>query len=285
LRFGWSDFSTTLILWLELVQVYQSESSGTGCGYESPMVEPFSDVLDAPGANRPAVLVLLRHAESARNLAKKGNRFFLDDEARKAVQGVPDHRTPLTARGRQQALQTGMALRRDFGLFDYAYHSGYQRTRETLEHVLGAYPDQERHRIQVRHHLFLRERDTGYTFDMTTAEAESAFPWLQDYWNTYGPIFGRPPGGESLADVAKRVYLFLSMLFRERGGRRVLVVTHGGTLWMFRMLLERWSWEEAEEQFRKGSVPQCSVTDYVFDAQSGRLMLHELTRVHWQDGS
>ena len=59
-------------------------------------------------ANRPALLVLLRHAESARNLAKKGNRFFLDDEARRAVQGVADHRTPLTARGRQQALQTGM---------------------------------------------------------------------------------------------------------------------------------------------------------------------------------
>jgi broad specificity phosphatase PhoE len=102
--------------------------------------------------------VLLRHAESARNVAKKGNRFFLDDEARKAVQGVPDHRTPLTNRGQQQALQTGMALRRDFGLFDYAYHSGYQRTRETLECVLNAYPTDERQRIQVRHHFFLRER-------------------------------------------------------------------------------------------------------------------------------
>jgi hypothetical protein len=29
---------------------------------------------------------------------------------------------------------------------------------------------------------------------MTTAEAEGAFPWLQDYWNTYGPVFGRPRG-------------------------------------------------------------------------------------------
>lgn len=243
------------------------------------------DVQDGPHTSRPTVLVLLRHAESARNVAKKGNRFFLDDEARKTVRGVPDHRTPLTPRGRQQAHQTGIALRRDFGLFDYAYHSGYRRTRETLEHVLAAYSEEERRRIQVRHHLFLRERDTGYTFDMTTAEAESAFPWLQDYWNTYGPIFGRPPGGESLADVAKRAYLFLSMLFRERGGQRVLVVTHGGTLWMFRMLLERWSWEEAEERFRTGSVPQCSVTDYVFDAECGRLVLHELTQVYWQDGS
>jgi hypothetical protein len=38
---------------------------------------------------RPALVVFARHAESARNVAKKGNRFFIDDEARKSVQGVP----------------------------------------------------------------------------------------------------------------------------------------------------------------------------------------------------
>ena len=225
----------------------------------------------------------MRHAESERNVAKKGNRFFLDDETRKSVRGVADHKTALTARGILQASRTGVALRRDYGLFDHAYHSGYRRTRETLQHLLSAYADDERTRIQLRHHLFLRERDTGYTFDMTTAEAEAAFPWLQPYWDTYGPIFGRPPGGESLADVAKRAYLFLGMLFRRCGGQRVLVVTHGGTLWMFRMLLECWSWEEAEERFRSGSVPQCSVTDYAYDAGAGRLVLRDLTRVFWRD--
>ncbi|MEZ5289098.1 MAG: histidine phosphatase family protein [Vicinamibacterales bacterium] len=233
----------------------------------------------AAAANRPASLVFLRHAESDRNRAKKGNRFFLDDEARRTVQGVPDHQTALTARGRRQALETGAGIRRDFGSFHYAYHSGYRRTRETLEHLLSAYPQDERALIEIRHHLFLRERDTGYTFDMTTAEAEAAFPWLQGYWNTYGPILGRPPGGESLADVAQRAYMFLSMLFRERAGQRVLVVTHGGTLWMFRMLLERWTWDEAAEHFRTGSVPQCSVTHYEFDPVAGRLVERVLTRV------
>jgi broad specificity phosphatase PhoE len=247
---------------------------------------PTSDVQEAASrTGRPALLVLVRHAESERNVAKMGNRFFLDDEARKSVQGIADHRTPLTDRGRRQASQTGVALRRSFGVFDHVYHSGYRRTHETLEHLLTAYPEQERSQVQLRHHLFLRERDTGYTFDMTSAEAESAFPWLQAYWTTYGPIFGRPPGGESLADVAKRAYLFLSMLFRDRGGQRVLVVTHDGTLWMFRMLLERWTWEEAEERIRTGSVPQCSVTDYAFEPKSGRLVLRELTRVHWASGT
>ena len=53
------------------------------------------------------------------------------------------------------------------------------------------------------------------------------------------PVFGRPPVGESLADVAQRAYLFLNMLFRDRSGQRVLVVTHGGTPWMFRVLVRR----------------------------------------------
>src|SRR5688572_8940988 len=123
------------------------------------------DATDSPApAGRPALLVLVRHAESERNVAKKGNRFFLDDESRKSVQGIADHRTALTPRGREQALQTGAALREKFGVFHYAYHSGYRRTRETLDGLLGNYSDEERARINVRHHLFLRERDTGHTF-------------------------------------------------------------------------------------------------------------------------
>jgi broad specificity phosphatase PhoE len=235
----------------------------------------------ASRAGRPALLVLVRHAESARNLAKKGNRFFLDDEARKPVAGVADHRTPLTARGRWQAEHTGPKLRKSHGAFDYAYFSGYERTRETLDGLISCYTPAERRRLQIRPHLFLRERDTGYTFDMTTAEAERAFPWLQAYWNTYGSVFGRPPGGESLADVAKRAYLFLGMLFRERAGQRVLVVTHGGTLWMFRMLLERWTWQEAEERMQTGTVPQCSATSYTYDPRARRLVLQDTTKVYY----
>ncbi|HXG53768.1 MAG TPA: hypothetical protein VNJ03_00165 [Vicinamibacterales bacterium] len=37
--------------------------------------------------------------------------------------------------------------------------------------------------MTVRHHLFIRERDGGHTYDMTDAQASAAFPWLQDYWN------------------------------------------------------------------------------------------------------
>jgi 2,3-bisphosphoglycerate-dependent phosphoglycerate mutase len=231
---------------------------------------------------RPSLLVLVRHAESARNVAKKGNTFFLDDESRKAVQGVADHRVPITDEGRRQAVVTGQAIRADLGSFDYVYHSGYRRTQETAEHILAAYTAEERARMRVRHHLFLRERDAGWTYDMTTDEAEAAFPWLQGYWDTFGRFFARPPGGESLAEVAERVYLFLGMLFRDRPGQRILVVSHGGTLRVFRYLLERWTHDEFLERWESEPVPNCAVTVYGHDEGGQRLALRALNAVHWR---
>lgn len=231
--------------------------------------------------SRPSLLVLVRHAESARNVAKKGNTFFLDDESRKAVQGIADHHVPITDEGRRQAELTGRALRADVGTFDFVYHSGYRRTQETAEHLLAAYTPGEREAMHVRHHLFLRERDAGWTYDMTTAEAEAAFPWLQGYWDTFGRFFARPPGGESLAEVAERVYLFLGMLFRDRPGKRILVVSHGGTLRVFRYLLERWTHDEFLERWESEPVANCAVTTYAYEAQAARLVLRGLNRIYW----
>jgi broad specificity phosphatase PhoE len=228
---------------------------------------------DAPrSATRPALLVLVRHGQSQRNVVKKANRFYLDEEARKSVKGVPDHLIELTDEGRRQARVTGVAIREQYGVFDYVVHSGYRRTVQTTEEIVAAYTSEERARMPVRHHLFVRERDGGHAYDMTDAEAQAAFPWLNDYWTTFGPFFARPPGGESLADVSQRVYNFLQKLSRTMGGRRVMVVTHGGTIWCFRYVLERWTYEEAEERFRTESIPNASIVWYQPDESTGRLV-------------
>ncbi len=231
--------------------------------------------------DRPSLLVLVRHAESERNVAKKDSVFFTDDEARRLVKGVADPDISLTDEGRRQARETGVALRRMFQSFDWVYHSGFRRTRETAEHLLEAWPDAERAAIQVRHHLFIRERDQGYAYDMTTEEARKAFPWLQEYWRTAGSFFACPPGGESLAQVCERVYLFLNTLFRDRPGKRILVVSHAATLRAFRFLLERWTYEEASERFHRETAPNCSVTTYQFDPLARRLVLRELNAMHY----
>ena len=223
--------------------------------------------------------MLVRHGQSQRNIARKKNRFFLDDEARRPILGIPDHRIGLTDTGWQQARETGRALRGQFGVFDQVYHSGYRRAADTAAAIFESYPSDERERMRVRHHLFIRERDQGHAYAMTDAEASAAFPWLQDYWNTFGPFFARPPGGESLAEVCERVYTFLQKLARTMAGKRVLLVTHGGTIWCCRYVLERWTYEEAEHRFETEQIRNCSVTWYALD--NGRLELKEAGVVHW----
>jgi broad specificity phosphatase PhoE len=241
-------------------------------------------VIDAPRppAERPDLLVLVRHGESERNVAKKDSMFYLDDEARKLVRGVADHRIALTPEGQRQARRTGAALRDRFGVFDHVYHSGYRRTVETADGILEAYTEAERASMRVRHDLFIRERDAGHAYDMTDAEAMAAFPWLQDYWQTHGPFFARPPGGESLAQVCERVYTFLHKLARTKAGQRILVVTHAGTMRCFRYVLERWPYEEAEHRFTHELIPNCSVTWYRYDPSRQALALGEAAQVYWR---
>lgn len=232
----------------------------------------------------PTLLVVVRHAESIRNQIKKDTVYFADDAARRVIRGTPDHQVPLTPAGHEQARQTGHAIRERFGVFDYVYTSGYTRTEETAQGLLEAYPDEERARIKVERNFYIRERDPGYAYDMTEAEAKAAFPWLEEYWRTFGPFFSRPPGGESLADVVARVDTFLAMLSREHDGQRVLLVVHGGTIRCLRFLLERWPYDKVSQLLAEDTPKNCGVTTYQRSA-TGELELVEYNRVYWTVGS
>lgn len=224
--------------------------------------------------NRPKQIILIRHAESARNIAKS-TTYFADEYARRHVKGVPDYKIPLTEAGEQHAKQTGEYLRKRFGTFDYIYHSGYKRTKDTLENILTAYSDEERRQMKIRHDAFIRERDPGFTYDMTETEATKAFPWLQEYWDTYGGFFAYPPGGESIAKMTERVYQFIGMLFDRRVNQKVLIITHGGTIRAFRFLLEHWDYERAIT-WPPGTQPKnCGITVYDYNTEERRLLLSE----------
>ncbi|MBI3292448.1 MAG: histidine phosphatase family protein [Elusimicrobia bacterium] len=228
-------------------------------------------------AQGPSLLVIVRHAESQRNEAKKDHIHFPDEAARAKVKGIPDHHIPLTPEGWRQSEAVGRLLRQQFGRFDGVYHSGYLRTIQTTEGILSAYPAAERRRMAVRAHVFIRERDSGYTYDMTTAEVEDAFPWITEYWDTFGGFFARPVGGESLAQVVERVHLFLNILARDHAGQKVLIVTHVGTLRCFRFLLEQWSYDQALAWLPGTKPGNCGIAVYVTDRSTHRLRLRDYT--------
>jgi broad specificity phosphatase PhoE len=231
---------------------------------------------------RPLRIIFIRHAESERNKAKKGATYFADEEARKTVRGIPDHKITLTPEGMIQAQKTGIYLKNKFGAPDYCYHSGYRRTEQTLEEILRAFPADESVKIKIRMNQFIRERDPGYAYDMTTEEAEAAFPWLHDHWQTFGGFLCRPPGGESLSDVSQRAYTFINMLFRDRNGKNIWVVTHGGTLRAIRFILERWTYDQALKWPRGQAPENCGITVYEFNEPDKRPVLVEYNAVAWR---
>lgn len=232
--------------------------------------------------DRPKRIVLVRHAESQRNEAKSRSVYFADDAARNRLRGIPDHKIKLTIEGIRQALVTGIQLREEFGVFDYIYHSGYKRTQETLDGILKAYNDEEKEKMKIRRDTDLRERDPGYAYDMTVEEAENAFPWLQKYWNTFGPIMSRPPGGESLADVVRRVRNFYETILRNRRiGDNVLVICHGGVIrsfrWLFQLSQHHGDFEWIDEEGPKN----CSVTPYEYNAETGKLVCTVYNKIYY----
>ena len=76
------------------------------------------------------------------------------------------------------------------------------------------------------------------------------------------------------------------MTERNRGGvsagNRVLVVSHAGTMWCLRYVLEGWTYAEADRRFTTEPMPNCAVTSYRLDASAGRLRLEEASQVYWR---
>lgn len=236
-----------------------------------------------PIIERPALLVIVRHAESERNVAKKGNVYFPDEESAACVKGVPDHETPITQKGAMQAWITGRYIRRRFGTFDVVYDSGYLRTEQTRDQILRAYTSEERERMKLRTSDRIRERDTGYAYDMTIEEAHRYFPWIKEYFKEFGYFYARPPGGESQSDVCERVYRFIGTLFAMRAGKKVLVVTHGGTARAFRYNLEKWTGKMYVEKIKEAELKNCGLIVYRYNHETGRLELEEHGTTFWKE--
>jgi broad specificity phosphatase PhoE len=117
---------------------------------------------------------------------------------------------PLNETGRAQARKLAEQLR---GLsFDAVYSSDLQRARETAEIVAAP------HGVPVRADPGLREIDIGAWSGLTRSQIEERFP------------NGERPDGETREQHAARVLATVERIARENAGRRILLVTHGGTM-------------------------------------------------------
>jgi broad specificity phosphatase PhoE len=198
--------------------------------------------------SRPALLILARHGESLYNRVKGSFPHYPDTPSGRRVTNIPEHRLPLTRRGRVQARRLGLHLHRTFGRFDKVYDSGYTRAVQTRQLALeAAYTPEEVAAMRPRSELLLRERENGLIRNMPPAVAARAVP-MYDLWERQfqeNPFLTRFPCGESVADVADRLRQFRALLIEHHAGEAVLVFCHSVVMKAMRVLLLREDVEQA----------------------------------------
>ena len=160
------------------------------------------------GAQEPTRLVLIRHGQTAWNLATR-------------IQGHSDE--PLNEHGHWQAAQTAQVLAdADFAAI---YTSDLARARDTALALARAQPAA----LAPVDVPGLRERHFGSFEGATFHEIDTQWPQAALQWRQRDVDFA-PPGGESLAEFNARVLSAAIVLAARHPGQAIAIVSHGGVL-------------------------------------------------------
>lgn len=159
----------------------------------------------APDLGAPATFVLLRHGETA-----------LTPEKRFSGSGGSDPELSATGRDQAERIARSLAAR---GTIEEIVSSPLRRCRETAAAVAA------RLGLEVRIEDGLRETDFGAWEGLTFAEVRERYGPDLDAWLASAKA-APTGGGESFAEVARRVAATRDRLTARYAGRTVLLVTH-----------------------------------------------------------
>lgn len=204
-------------------------------------------------------LLIIRHAESIRNVTMQGKVFFSHESEKTKT---PTRSVSLTKKGEHQALTLANTIlektrRGAISLPEIVLSSGFARADSTAKIVIqklseltqGTEDFNKKKEVVVKHNHLLRERDPGYGFEMTEEESQTFFPYLKQYWELEGKWFSTPPGGESLVSVMDRASLLLQSLIIDSRyiNKTVYAFSHGGFMMATKMVIQGISCGEADK--------------------------------------
>lgn len=226
----------------------------------------------------PRELVFVRHGESEANIAQRKNPEISDPAYKDLVNARADWRHRLTPRGIEQAKAAGDWLRDNLGglaTFDVRYFSPFVRTRETAGYLSG------QEDVKWTHEDRMIERDWGMFGRLSREEQEAMYPEMARE-KKLNPWYARLTGGESLMDVYARVRDMQATLAREYPEGKVLFVTHGDTMNVWRYALERMLPEEWETLDRDSerTFDNCSILHYTRVNPENPADVRE--KLHWR---
>ncbi|GGK36508.1 histidine phosphatase family protein [Nocardia camponoti] len=178
----------------------------------------------------------VRHGQSEANV------WFADPTTNIRHMRTTDADVELTDVGRWEARKLGQWLA---GLGsvqrpDLVVCSPYLRTRLTWALMAATATERNRHLRPIRTVVDerIRDREMGI-FDLFPQPAiRRASPSEAARRERLGDWWYRPPGGESIADVAMRVRSFLTELDAVAPGEQVLLVTHDAVLSALRYVID-----------------------------------------------
>ncbi|GAA5119982.1 histidine phosphatase family protein [Alloalcanivorax gelatiniphagus] len=211
------------------------------------------------GRRGPQELVLVRHGESAGNLADSAAR---DAEAERLELSARDADVELSANGEEQARALGrwVAGLAEAERPDVVVSSPYRRAADTARAALADLG------LEVLMDERLRERDLGLLDGLTGKGIRSRYPEEAKRRSHVGKFYYQPPSGESWADVALRTRSLLADLREAYDGRRVWLFTHQAVVMSYRYALEGLDEAALLEIDRTTPIPNASVTRYCKDA-------------------
>lgn len=205
----------------------------------------------------PRTLLLVRHAESAGNVA---NAAALEQGRHELDLALRDMDVPLSPLGEVQARDLGAALRNGAPP-DAVICSPYLRAVQTATVALEAAGVSSELVLDER----LREREFGILDRLTKHGIEARHPEQAAARAFLGKFFHRPPGGESWADVAMRVRGFVTDLRLDYADRNVIVFTHQAVIMVFRYVLESLTEAELLAVDQAHEVVNTGLTTYAAD--------------------
>jgi broad specificity phosphatase PhoE len=223
--------------------------------------------------NWPEQLIIVRHGQSAGNLARDAPHEAAVDRIALTAR---DADVPLSDLGCRQASALGhwYAGRSPDEQPEVLLCSPYCRARQTAEIFRsegGASIE-----TPICFDERLREKEFGILDGLTTLGVANLFPEQANFRRSLGKFYHRPPGGESWCDVILRLRSVLDTISLHHAGKRVMIFTHQVVVLCIRYILETLDEATILSIDRDGDVANCAVTHYCFDPsadESGILVL------------
>lgn len=226
-------------------------------------------------ARWPSILWLVRHGESAGNVA-----------ARSAVESglnrIPLHGRdvdiPLSPQGEMQADALGrwFAAQGAAARPEIILSSPYRRAHDTALRFRDAGGGDADEAIILDERL--REKEMGILDGLTPEGVSAINPEQAAFRYILGKFYHRAPGGESWCDVILRLRAMLDTISLHYAGQRVMIVAHQVTVLCLRYILEELDEAQILAIDDAGDVANCSVTEYRFDPHAGKRGCLKLTR-------